>query len=85
MSVNFWFEDVIDAYLAACARGDDWQQACAAAQAGAGDKPRRVLTVQDLKAKGICYSRQHIGRRVKANTFPAPFQLPGTSMLNAKG
>lgn len=78
MSLNFWFEDVIDAFLDACARGEDWRPACAAAQANA-KKPRRVLTRKDLKTRGIRYSRQHLARRVAAGTFPAPFQLPENS------
>ena len=49
-SINFWFEDEIDAYLLACARGVDWRGACAAAQANASG-PRRVLTQKGLKAR----------------------------------
>jgi hypothetical protein len=75
MSWNFWFEHTIDAYLEACARGDDWRKACAAAEANTA-KPRRVLTQKSLKAKGLSYSRQHLARKVAAGTFPAPFKLP---------
>lgn len=75
-SINFWLEAVIDAYLQACARGEDWRAACAAAEANA-TKPWRVLTQKDLKhKKGLSYSRQHITRRVNDGTFPRPFQLP---------
>jgi len=74
-SINFWFEDVIDAYLQACAEGADWRGACAAAQANASG-PRRVLTQKGLKAKGLIYSRQHTRRKINDGTFPAPFRLP---------
>jgi hypothetical protein len=74
-SINFWFEDVIDAYLEACARGVDWRRAGAAAQVNA-TRPRRVLTQKDLKAKGLTYSRQHTRRKINEGTFPAPFHLP---------
>jgi predicted DNA-binding transcriptional regulator AlpA len=78
-SINFWFEHIIDAYLEACARGEDWRAACAVAQVNA-TKPRRLLTQKDLKAKkGISYSRQHVTRKVNDGTFPAPFQLPGSA------
>ena len=74
-SINFWFEDEIDAYLLACARGVDWRGACAAAQANASG-PRRVLTQKGLKAKGLTYFRQHTRRKINDGTFPPPFQLP---------
>jgi hypothetical protein len=74
-SINFWFEDVIDAYLEACAEGVDWRDACAAAQANARG-PRRVLTQKGLKAKGLSYSRQHTRRMINGGTFPPPFRLP---------
>jgi hypothetical protein len=80
MSTNFWFEHIIDAYLDACARGEDWKQVCAAAQVNP-KTPRRVLNQKTLKEKGISYSRQHLARKIAAGAFPAPFQLPvaGTS------
>ena len=76
MSVNFWFEHIIDAYLIAAAQGRDWRAACAEAEQTNKDRAVRVLTHKDLRAKGLKYSRQHIGRRVAAKTFPAPFNLP---------
>jgi len=76
-SLNFWFDHIINAYLDACAKGKDWQEAVAAAERDHGNKPRVVLTQKELKVrKGITYSRQHIKRRVKGGTFPAPFHLP---------
>jgi len=78
MSLNFWFENVIDAYLIAVARGEDWRKACAAAQASA-DQPQRVLTQKGLQAKGLTYSRQHLARKIAAGTFPRPFKLPEQS------
>jgi hypothetical protein len=72
--INLWFEHVIDAYLAACAEGRDWREACAAAERTAG--PRRVLTQKALKIKGLSFSRQHVSRKVRDGTFPAPFKLP---------
>jgi hypothetical protein len=75
VSTNFWFEDVIDAFLTACATGKNWRQACAAAQNDT-TKPRRVITQKGLKAKGIPFSRQHLHRKIDAGAFPAPFQLP---------
>ena len=81
MSINFWYEHVIDAYLDACARGEDWRAACAAAQANS-NTPRRVITQKGLKAKGITYSRQHIRRKIDAGAFPAPFQLPDGGSFN---
>lgn len=75
MSFNFWLEAVIDAYVDACARGEDWREPCAAAPAKVGAS-RRVLTLQDLKTvKGIRYSRQHISRKITNGTFPAPFKF----------
>jgi hypothetical protein len=76
MSINLWFEHVIDGYLLAVAQGHDWKSACADAERANKGKPLRVLTCKDLQSKGISYSRQHIARRVAANTFPAPFNLP---------
>jgi hypothetical protein len=76
MSINLWFEHVIDSYLLAVAQGRDWEAACADAERANKGKPLRVLTHKDLRSKGIGYSRQHIARRVAANTFPAPFNLP---------
>jgi hypothetical protein len=76
MSVNFWFEHVIDAYLRAVAQGRDWHAACAEAEQANKNCQIRVLTHKGLRAKGISYSRQHIARRVAAKTFPAPFNLP---------
>jgi hypothetical protein len=75
VSINFWFEHILDAYLAAAAHGRDWQSACAEAEK-TNKGPRRVLTSADLRSKGIPYSRQHIARKVAARTFPAPFKLP---------
>jgi predicted DNA-binding transcriptional regulator AlpA len=41
----------------------------------------KVLTRSDLRTKkGIPWSRQHIGRKVKAGTFPPPFNAPGSSL-----
>jgi prophage regulatory protein len=37
--------------------------------------PLRVLTLRDLRAKGIPWSRVHIGRLIKLGEFPAPFRL----------
>jgi hypothetical protein len=76
MSFNLWFEDVIDAFLGAAAEGRDWRAAVADANKANRGRPRRILTQEGLRAKGIRYSRQHIRRRVVAGTFPAPFQLP---------
>jgi hypothetical protein len=74
MGVNFWFEDIIDAYLQACAENRNWREACAIPPPA--DKPRRVLTQKGLKQeKGIKYSRQHVSRKVRDGTFPPPFQL----------
>jgi predicted DNA-binding transcriptional regulator AlpA len=43
-------------------------------------RTRRVLFFRDLKArKGIAFSRQHIYRKVKQRTFPAPFKLDGST------
>lgn len=78
MSYNFWLEAVIDAYIGAVARGEDWRQACAAAQT-ADHKPHRVLTSKGLKDKGLNYSRQHLRRKIDAGTFPAPFKFPDCS------
>jgi hypothetical protein len=74
MSVNFWFEHVIDAYLDAVAKGEDWRLAVNAAQASKG--PRRLLTQKDLKAKGVKYSRQHLTKLLRKRVFPQPFQIP---------
>lgn len=76
MSVNFWFEHVVDAYLKAVAQGRDWRSACADAEQAKKNQPVRVLTHKGLRAKGITYSRQHIARRVAGKTFPKPFNLP---------
>ena len=35
----------------------------------------RVLTLPDLKAKGIPWSRTHLGRLIERGEFPAPFRL----------
>ena len=78
VSVNFWFEDQVDAYLAACAAGKDWRKACAEAEARAvaEGRPRKVLTQIDLREKkGIRYSRQHIARRVRNGSMPPPFNF----------
>jgi len=70
--INLWFENVIDAYLLACARGQDWQEACTTAEQATG--PRRVLTQKDLVAKGVGYSRQHLSKKIRGGAFPKPFQ-----------
>jgi hypothetical protein len=75
-TINFWFDHVIDAYLDACAKGEDWRPAVAAAERQHGAKPRTALTQKDLKTrKGIPYSRQHVMRKVDDGTFPPPFKL----------
>jgi hypothetical protein len=79
MSINYWLEPVIDAFLLAAAQGRDWQEACAEAEQKAKGQPLRVLTQADLPAKGIKYSRQHIARKVGDRTFPPPFKLPDFS------
>jgi hypothetical protein len=77
MAVNFWLECVIDAFLRACAEGRNWQEECAVAEQAARNAPLVILTQEDLKTKkGIAYSRQHLHRRVKRNTFPPPFKFP---------
>ena len=77
MGVNFWFEHVIDAYLAACAEGRDWRPAVIAAQTNTDNiAPRRVLTQKALRSKGIGYSRQHLRKLIRWGRFPRPFQLP---------
>jgi hypothetical protein len=43
MSVNFWLESVIDAFLLAVAQGRDWKSACAEAER-TSKSPLRVLT-----------------------------------------
>ena len=78
MSVNLWFEHVIDAYLLACAQGLDWREAVTEAVKSGGNGPHRVLTAKGLISMGLTYSRQHIGRKVQTGTFPAPFKLPDT-------
>lgn len=76
MSLNFWFNHIIDAYLEACARGADWHEAVADAERGIGNRPRVVLTQKDLKTKkGLTFSRQHIRRKIDDGTFPPPFKL----------
>jgi predicted DNA-binding transcriptional regulator AlpA len=37
----------------------------------------RVLVFADLKAKGISYTRKHVGDLVRRKIFPAPFKLGG--------
>ena len=82
-SLNFWFDHIIDAYLEACAKGENWQAACAEAEKRQGDRPRRVLTQRALKTeKGIDYTRQHITRIVEAKAFPPPFKLAETGGTN---
>ena len=76
MSVNLWFEHVVDAYLQACAEGRNWREAIAAAEQAVGNVPRRVLTIKGLRAKGLTYSRSQVNRKVRDGYFPAPFQLP---------
>jgi predicted DNA-binding transcriptional regulator AlpA len=75
VSINYWLEHVVDAYLVAVAEGRDWQSACAEAER-ANKGPIRVLSQADLAQKGIPYSRQHVNRRVRDGTFPPPFKLP---------
>ena len=76
MSVNFWFEHEIDAYLEAVAAGCNGAEACAVAERAECHAPRRILTQKDLKAKGLNLSRQHVAKKVRGGTFPRPFQLP---------
>jgi hypothetical protein len=77
VGLNLWLEPVIDAYLLACAQGRDWREAVAAAEQIASGNPLCVVTQKDLKSKkGVKYSRQHLHRKVRSGTFPAPFQLP---------
>jgi prophage regulatory protein len=42
----------------------------------------RFLYPEDLRARGIKYSRQHLHRLIKAGIFPAPIK-PGTGGHNA--
>ncbi len=35
----------------------------------------RVLNIDDLRARGIRYSRVHLSRLVKSGQFPAPIKL----------
>ena len=42
----------------------------------------RFLYPEDLHARGIRYSRQHLHRLIKAGIFPAPVK-PGSGGLNA--
>jgi hypothetical protein len=74
VSINLWFENVVDAYLLACAEGRDWREAVAAAERAEG--PRRVVTQKGLRSKGLPYSRQHLGRKIQNGSFPPPFKLP---------
>jgi hypothetical protein len=76
VSINFWFEHTLDAYLRACAENRDWREAVEEAERNIGNTPRRVLTQRAFRSKGITYSRQHIDRKVREKTFPPPFQLP---------
>ena len=81
VSVNLWFEHVIDAYLLACAQGRDWHEAVAEAEAekAAGNGSRRVLTQKGLRSKGLTYSRQHIGRKFRPAPFPHLSSFPTSS------
>jgi hypothetical protein len=74
MGVNFWRENVIDAYIVALATGQDWRIAVNAAQSS--KEPTRLLTQKDLRAKGVKYSRQHLTKLLRKRVFPRPFQLP---------
>jgi hypothetical protein len=74
MGVNFWFENVVDAYLDAVAKGEDWRPAVN--EALTSKEPRRLLTQKDLRAKGVKYSRQHLTKLLRKRTFPQPFQFP---------
>jgi prophage regulatory protein len=42
----------------------------------------RFLYPEDLRARGILYSRQHLHRLIKAGIFPAPIK-PGSGGHNA--
>ncbi len=35
----------------------------------------KILSLEDLRERGILYSRVHIGRLVKAGKFPAPIKV----------
>jgi prophage regulatory protein len=37
--------------------------------------PRRFLSFKELRARGICYSRTHTWRMVRAGKFPVPVKL----------
>jgi prophage regulatory protein len=39
------------------------------------NKSLRVLTLPDLRVKGIPWSRTHLGRLIERGEFPAPFRL----------
>ena len=85
MAFNFWFEYIIDAYLQACAEGRDWKEAVAEAERGIGNAPRRVLTQEALKNKGVTFSRQYLNKKVRDGDFPAPFQTPSTPKPKKEG
>jgi predicted DNA-binding transcriptional regulator AlpA len=87
MSINFWLESVIDAFVKACAEGRDWRPDCEAAAAAINsDTPVRVLKQKDLgPVKGLDYSRQHIARLVDEKRFPKPFQLPTSLERDPEG
>src|SRR5262249_54986468 len=76
MSVNFWFEHIIDAYLKAVAQGGDWRSACADAEQATKNQPVRVLTHKGRRAKATNYARQPTAGGVAGKTFPKPFNLP---------
>ena len=39
---------------------------------------RRVIGYQDLKSKGLRYSRQHLYRLIRKKRFPPPFKMSGS-------
>jgi hypothetical protein len=86
MSINYWFEHVIDCFLRACAEGRSAEDAVAQAAVAPTPNELRVLTQPDLRPKkGIKYSRQHLTRLVDAGIFPRPFHLPTKLDRDAKG
>jgi prophage regulatory protein len=42
-----------------------------------GDEMARMLGYEDLRNRGIKYSRQHIHRLIKRDLFPRPVKLGG--------
>jgi hypothetical protein len=76
--MNFWFEPVIDAYIAAISTGEDWRAACSAAHAKAikSDPRPPLVTQKDFPKKGLRYCRQHITKLLGKKVFPPPFKVP---------